>query len=363
MDTKIIFFIARYSRSGVPLAQIRLAKAFLRRGYVIEFVIGYVPDYLEAPIVDGATVINLDIQRTFKLLPSIVSCIKNFQPDVIFTAEDHLNTIVAMAAIAARSKAKISASSRISPYRTYSDKPFSKDWVLKYSNILLRRRLDALVCVSEDMAKDYKAIFGETRHQCIYNMAYDADTLTRISEPVDDLWITDKSTPLIVTAGRLCPGKGYPDLINAINIIRKERPIKLAILGEGDFRPELEALIEKQDLSDSVRLLGFQENPLKFFKQANVFALSSYFEGLPNVLIEAMAAGCTLVSTDCPTGPREVLKDGKYGYLVPMHDPESMANAIKQALENPASPELMKEAIEPFTEESVIRKHQKILKI
>jgi len=363
MNTKILFFIARYSHSGVPLAQIRLAKAFLRRGYVIEFVIGYVPDYLEAPIIDGATVINLDMQRTFKLFPSIVSCIKNFQPDVIFTAEDHLNTIVAMAAIAARSKAKISASSRISPYRTYSDKIFSKNWILKYSNILLRKRIDALVCVSEDMVKDYKAIFGETRHQCIYNMAYDNDTLKKISEPVDDLWITDKSTPLIVTAGRLCPGKGFPDLINAVNILKKEKPIKLAILGEGDFRPELEALINELELGDTVRLLGFQKNPLKFFKQADVFALSSYFEGLPNVLVEAMAAGCTLVSTDCPTGPREVLQDGKYGYLVPMHDPKSMADAIKEALDNPISLELTKEAIKPFTEESVIRKHQQTLGI
>lgn len=363
MNTKIIFFIARYSHSGVPLAQIRLAKAFLRRGYVVEFVIGYVPENLKLPVIEGATVINLDIERTFRLFPSIVSRIKNFQPDVIFTAEDHLNTIVAMAAIAARSKAKISASSRISPYRTYSDKPFSKDWALKYSSILVRKRIDTLVCVSQDMVKDYQKIFGQTRHQCIYNMAYDADTLDKISEPVENPWLTDKSTPLIITAGRLCEGKGYPDLINAINLIRKERPIKLAILGEGEFRPELEALIDELELADTVKLLGFQENPLKFFKQADVFALSSYFEGLPNVLIEAMAAGCTLVATDCPTGPREVLQDGKYGQLVPMHDPVSMANAIKEALINPTSSELLKEAIEPFTEESVIQKHQQTLSI
>lgn len=363
MNTKIIFFIARYSHSGVPLAQIRLAKAFLRRNYIVKFIIGYVPDDLKTPVIDGATVINLNVQRTYKLLIPIVSHIKEFQPDVIFTAEDHLNTIVATAAMVARSKAKISASSRISPYRTYSDKPFSKDWALKYSSILIRKRINTLVCVSEDMVKDYQKIFGKTRHQCIYNMAYDADTARRISEPVDDPWITDESVPLIITAGRLCPGKGYPDLINAISILRKKGPIKLAILGEGDFRPELEALIEKEDLTDVVRLLGFQKNPLKFFKQANVFALSSYFEGLPNVLIEAMAAGCTLVSTDCPTGPREVLKDGKYGYLVPMHDPESMAKALQKALENPTPLELLKEAIDPFTEQSVIQKHQQVLGI
>ena len=360
---KIAFYIARYSHSGVPLAQIRLAKAFLRRGYKIEFLIGYTSPNLKIPVIPGAKVINLNISRTSLLIYPIAKHIKKYKPDIIFSAEDHLNTIVSMAAFFVRSEAKISASSRISPYRTYSDKLLSKEWVLKYLNPIARRRIDVNVCVSKDMIKAYQEIFGETNHQAIYNIAYDQDTSIKMSEIIEDAWIADNSIPLVITAGRLSPGKGFPDLINAIDILKCEMPIKLAILGEGESRKELESLIKSKNLEDTVRLLGFQSNPLKYFNKANVFVLSSYFEGLPNVLIEAMASGCSVVSTDCPTGPREVLQDGKFGDLIPMHNPEAMAKAIKKSLINPTSEELLNEAIAPFREMYVIEQHLKSLRL
>lgn len=361
MAKKIAFFIARHSRSGVPLAQIRLAKAWLRRGYDVEFVIGYVPDNLSIPEIGGIRVINLNSPRTYKQLLPIISYIRTNQPDVIFTAEDHLNAIVTLAAIVTRSKAKLSASSRVTPYDTYSNRIFSKRWVLKQLSTLLRKRVDALVCVSKDMVKQYEAIFGPSKFQCIYNVVCDVDTPQRMNEPVGDPWLNDKSTPIVITAGRLAPEKGFSDLILAVKLLSQRTAMRLAILGEGPLRGDLEALIQREGLTDTVRLLGFQENPLKYFKQSRVFVLSSYVEGLPNVLVEAMACGCTPVSTDCPTGPREVLKGGEYGHLVPMRDPEAMATAIQRALEEPMSLEKLKEAIEPFTEEQVIRKHRSVL--
>ncbi|MDO8334789.1 MAG: glycosyltransferase [Nitrosomonas sp.] len=361
MNKKIAFFIARYSRSGVPLAQIRLAKAWLRRGYKVEFIIGYVPDNLTVPDIEGIRVINLNLPRTYKQLLPIILYIRANQPDVIFTAEDHLNAIVTLAVIVTRSKAKLSASSRVTPYDTYSNRIFSKRWILKQLSTLLRKRVDALVCVSKDMVKQYEAIFGPSKFQCIYNVVCDADTPQRMNEPVDDLWLNDKSTPIVITAGRLAPEKGFSDLILAVKLLSQRTAMRLAILGDGPLRRELETFIQREGLTDTVRLLGFQENPLKYFKQSRVFVLSSYVEGLPNVLVEAMACGCTPVSTDCPTGPREVLKGGEYGYLVPMRDPEAMASAIQRALEEPMSLEKLKEAIEPFTEEQVIRKHRSVL--
>jgi glycosyltransferase involved in cell wall biosynthesis len=363
MAKKITFFIARHSRSGVPLAQIRLAKSLHRHGYEVEFVIGYVPYRLPIPSIDGIRVINLNTPRTFKALLPIISYIRERQPDVIFTAEDHLNAIVTLAAILTGSKAKLSASSRVTPYDTYSNKLFSKRWVLKQLSILLRRRVDALVCVSEDMVKQYEAIFGPSKFQCIYNVICDADSPQKMREPVDDPWLNDKSVPVIITAGRLAPEKGFSDLILAMKTLTQGTNARLAILGDGPLRAELEALIQREGLAANVRLLGFQENPLKYFSQARVFVLSSYVEGLPNVLVEAMACGCTPVATDCPTGPQEVLKGGKYGYLVPMRDPVAMATAIQKALEEPTSPELLQEAIEPFTEERVIQKHRSVLGI
>jgi glycosyltransferase involved in cell wall biosynthesis len=175
--------------------------------------------------------------------------------------------------------------------------------------------------------------------------------------------LQDKSVPVVISAGRLAPEKGFPDLIRAIRIVGESRPVRLLILGEGPLAAELEALIDAQGLRDAIKLIGFRSNPHQYFRHANVFVLSSYVEGLPNVLVEAMECGCTPVATDCPTGPREVLQDGKYGALVPVRDPAAMAAAIIAALDHPVSPELLREAIQPFTEAQVIQRHRASLGI
>jgi glycosyltransferase involved in cell wall biosynthesis len=120
-------------------------------------------------------------------------------------------------------------------------------------------------------------------------------------------------------------------------------------------------LIEKNNLQQSIDLLGYVTNPYKYFARSNIFVLSSRVEGLPNVLVEAMMCGCTPVSTNCPTGPREVLSDGKYGYLVPVDDPVSLAESIAYALNNPIQKTDLYNAIIPFREDEVINKHFRIL--
>jgi len=147
----------------------------------------------------------------------------------------------------------------------------------------------------------------------------------------------------------------------AIKELSKTKDIKLLMLGDGPMRGELESLIEKENLTSLIKLVGFQKNPLKYYSKADVFVLSSYVEGLPNVLVEAMMCGCTPVSTDCPTGPREVLLNERYGYLVPMHDPKAMAEGIQKALDKPISPERLKEGVKDFTEDAVFERYQKLL--
>jgi glycosyltransferase involved in cell wall biosynthesis len=347
---RICFFVARYSRSGVPLAQIRLAKAFRREGHQVDIVFGYVPDGLVLPVVDGISITNLGLPRTYKLLMPIFAYIRKVRPDVVFSAEDHLNAVVTLALLLAGSKAKLSVSSRVTPFDTYSNKLFSKRWFLKKISVPLRNRADALVCVSKDMVLQYQSIFGPSKYQCIYNVICDAEMQGKMLQPVNDPWLIDDAIPVVITAGRLAPEKGFGDLILAMKALTRTKAARLLILGDGPLRPELEELISRKGLTHCVRLVGFQENPLKYFRKAKVFVLSSYVEGLPNVLVEAMACGCTAVATDCPTGPREVLNGGEYGYMVPMNDPIAMAEAIQKALENPMPAESLENAILPFTE-------------
>ncbi len=340
---KVAFFTARYSHSGVPLAQIRLAKLFLQRGYEVDFIVGYVPDGLTFPHLEGINTIILERPRVFTMFAPIIKYLYANKPDIIISAEDHLNSVVLFCAIVTGSKAKISVSSRVTPFDTYSNKILSKRWFLKYFMKSLQHRADALVCISKGMIDEYQTIFKKSKFECIYNVVSDELSESKMQETVEEEWIVNSPVPLVIGAGRLAPEKGFPDLIMAMKELSKSMDARLAILGEGPMRGELEKLIKEQNLESRVKLFGYRENPLKYFKKADVFVLSSYSEGFGNVLVEAMMCGCTPVSANCPTGPKDILQEGKYGYLVPMHDPKEMATAIGHAIKKPMSQSQLQE--------------------
>jgi glycosyltransferase involved in cell wall biosynthesis len=351
----------RYTIAGVPLAQLRLARALAARGHEVDLLIGHIDSQYGAPHVAGVNVLNLvcpTVRRMFLPLRTYLSVAR---PDVVFSAEDHLNAIVLLAAIICASKAKISCSSRVTPFDTYSNVPFTKRWILKQLMRAVIWRANAATCVSKDMVEQYRRIFHRAPHICIYNIVDDRHSRLRSEEVADQEWFVRKDCPILIAAGRLAPWKGFSDLIHAVKYVSTRRRIRLLILGDGPLRSELEELIDSLGLRDTIRLCGYVENPLKFFTQADVFVLSSHVEGLPNVLVEAIMCGCTPVSTDCPTGPREVLQDGKYGYLVRVGDPVALASGIEQALDHPIPKSALAEAISPFTEEIVLERHFEVL--
>lgn len=358
---KICVVTPRYAIAGVPLAQIRLARALADRGHAVQLVVGRIDPEHQMPDVPGVEVIKLHTRNVRAMLVPLWRYFKSEKPDVVFSAEDHLNCAVLLAAIAARSKAKISGSSRVTPFDTYSSVRFSKRWLLKQLMRALMWRADALTCVSQDMVVQYKAVFHDPPHHCIYNIVDDKHSRLRMRDAADHEWLADTSVPLIVAAGRLARWKGFDDLIRAMAHVAPDRGARLLILGDGELRGELQALAHDLGLADRVQLAGHADNPLKFFAHADAFALSSHVEGLPNVLVEAMMCGCTPVSTDCPTGPREVLKDGKFGYLVPVRDPVALARGIEAALDCPIPRALLDEAVLPFEEDTVIRRHFAVL--
>ena len=141
------------------------------------------------------------------------------------------------------------------------------------------------------------------------------------------------------------------------------RNIRLLILGDGPLRNYLNELIIELNLENCISLMGYVDNPLKYFKAADLFVLSSNVEGMPNVLVEALMCGCTVVSTDCPTGPNELLKNNKYGYLVPVQNSEALASAIDYALNNKIKSEIINEIIYEFEEKNIINQHFTSLKI
>ena len=359
---RIAVVTPRYTISGVSLAQWRFAAALARRGHRVDLIVGRCDEDLDVPDAPGVAIHVLGVERTLGMAKPLFRYLRRERPDVLFSAEDHLNTIVLATAIMARSDARISGSSRVSPFDTYSDRLFTKRWALKWCARAVAWRADALTCVSQDMVGQYRTLFPHGRQVCVYNILDEPAARARMTEPVEDGWFKGDGGSIIVAAGMLAPWKGFGDLIEAMALLlRSGRRARLVILGEGPLRSELEQRISQLGIAEHVCLPGRVENPLKYFAKADLFVLSSHVEGLPNVLVEAMLCGCTPVATCCPTGPREVLQDGRFGYLVPVADPVRLAEGMAEALDRPIPPEELARAVAPFEETAVIRRHFELL--
>ena len=162
-------------------------------------------------------------------------------------------------------------------------------------------------------------------------------------------WLRDGGAPVVLAAGRLHKVKDFPTLIKAFARLASHRPCRLIILGEGKERKRLEGLVQKLNLNDRVSLPGWVDNPFAYMSRASLFVVSSIFEGLSMVLVEALACGCPCVSTDCPAGPSEVLQDGKLGPLVAVGDEVGLAEAMDRVLDRPPDKRMLQRRAADFS--------------
>jgi glycosyltransferase involved in cell wall biosynthesis len=203
---------------------------------------------------------------------------------------------------------------------------------------------DGIIAVSSGVADDLAEATGIPRESIdvIYNPVVTPEVATASREAVDHPWLAPGEPPVVMGIGRLTPKKDFTTLLQAFAEVRREVPARLMILGEGPERAVLEGLVRTLDLAANVALPGFVGNPYAYLARASLFVLSSRWEGLPTVLIEAMFCGAPVVSTDCPSGPREILNGGRYGRLVPVGDLAALAQAITAGITGniqPAPPE------------------------
>lgn len=192
----------------------------------------------------------------------------------------------------------------------------------------------AIVSVSNGVADDLAATAQLPRDSIdtIYNPVVTPSLAAQASEPAPHPWLEDGGAPVIVAAGRLTPQKNFPMLMRAFARLRERHPARLLLLGEGPERNKLESLASTLGIHNDVALPGFISNPYAAFSRAALFVISSDYEGLGNVLIEALACGCPVVSTDCPSGPSEILENGRYGELIPVNDSEALSAAMLRTL-------------------------------
>ncbi len=222
---------------------------------------------------------------------------------------------------------------------------------------------DGLVAASRGTAEDLAQITSLPleRIRVIYNPVVTPEVLAKSREPIEHPWFLPGEPPVILGVGRLVGQKDFFTLIKAFAEVRQQRPARLMILGEGEQRVQLETLIRELRLDADVSLPGFVDNPYAYMANASVFALSSKFEGFGNVVAEAMATGTSIVSTDCPSGPAEILADGTYGKLVPIADPSALATAILETLNHPISPDVLRRRSLEFSTDRVVDQYMEVL--
>ena len=362
---KILVISPVYSIAGVPLAQLRLAKSLAKLGHNVELIYGC-KKYRK---IEKIRNLNIRFFNKFRVLGMLFPLIKYLiikKPDIIFSAEDHLNSIVVLSSLLAFSKAKISVSSRVTPVDTYKNSNilFSKGWFLKILFPIVQWRSNIMTCVSRDMVKQYKKIFPKSKQTDVYNIVKTSDAKKRMREKINNTWFKRTKDQIIVASGKLAKWKGFDDLIKAVAILNEKKiNFKLIIIGGGKEKKNLNKLIDKNNLKNKVLILEPVLNTLKYFYNADIFVLSSRVEGMPNVMIEAMMCNCTIVATNCPTGPKEIIGKNKYGYLSKMNNPKDLSNNIIKAIRKKIGLKKTKNLLEKFSEEKVIKKHFSLLKV
>lgn len=352
---RILFFTASLGGGGAEKHLLRLVNHLDRQRFSCSVAIANPGGTYEAELANDVRFYPLNPKNvkssTIRMIRAFLPLrrlIKREQPDILCTVMDHASAVGILASYGLKNKPKITLSIQNPPSFNYS-----RPWHPVHRLILwllprLYPRADRVVALSNGVAADIGSIVPQVRDrtQVIYNAGVDAQVYSMATQSVTTDVPLSIPTPLLVACGRLHEQKDYPCLLEALVEVRKEIPAHLWIVGEGKLRQTLEQKIEQYQLADCVRLVGFQNNPYQYMAIADVFVLSSRFEGFGNVIVEAMACGTPVVATDCPYGPGEIISSGINGILVPPADSKALAAGIVKVLtDNDLKQRLSKEGL------------------
>jgi glycosyltransferase involved in cell wall biosynthesis len=367
--SKIAIFLPSLTAGGVARVMLQLAHAFVDSGHTIDLVLcrsqgefmGQLPSQIRVvelqarPIwvsrllltfrnFSAIRVLSLPILFSLKppkslaFLPDLIQYLRREKPNVLLAAKTHTNLVALWAIKLAKTSTRVVISERT----TLADiTKTSQKWRWRFILPLLVReypKAGGIITVSNGVKEELAIHTGLSPDTIttIYNPVLIQKIRGKSLAPINHPWFQNKeSPPIILGVGRLVPQKDFATLFKAFSRVRQSQPAHLVIIGEGRQRSELETLGHSLGIHKDVWMPGFSDNPYAFMSKASMLVLSSIYEGLPNVLIEALACGCPIVSTDCPSGPIEILEKGKYGTLVPIGDVQALTQAIHHTLDNP----------------------------
>ena len=311
--------------------------------------------------------------KSFRYLPALIRYLQREQPHVLLSAMTHVNLMALWARRLARVATRVVVSEHITQTQAMKEDPKRRRWHWRFLLPVVQRTYlwaDAIVAVSDGVADELSLITNIPR-KCvttIYNPIVTPELQHQAQIPLEHPWFTTGAPPVVLGAGRLRMQKDFPTLIRAFARARSVRKMRLMILGGGkderkdaQYKAQLLALADQLGVADDVALPGFVANPFAYLARASVFVLSSAWEGFGNVIVEALACGCPVVSTDCPSGPAEILENGKYGLLVPVGDDAALADAILAVLSTPSDRDRLRARSAIFSADYVAEQYLQVL--
>jgi glycosyltransferase involved in cell wall biosynthesis len=361
-DGRIAFFLPSLCGGGAERVIVNLAHGITERGLPVDLVLASAEGPLLDQLPGAVRLVDLRAPRVLRSIGPLAGYLRRERPRVLVSSMSHANLVALWAARLARPVTPVI----VTQHNTLSQETKQESrWSAGLWSPLLRTFYPwaaSVVAVSRGVADDLARTSGLPREsvEVVYNPVITPAIMALARQTPDHAWFAAGQPPVILGAGRLTRQKDFLTLVRAFAEVRRRRAARLIILGEGEDRPALESLAGELGVADDLALPGFQSNALAYMAGSALFVLSSAWEGLPTVLIEALAAGTRVVSTDCPSGPREILQEGRLGALVPVGDATALAAAMLEALERPSDAVAL-DALTPFTRDAAVDHYLRLI--
>ncbi|EDM69917.1 glycosyl transferase, group 1 [Roseobacter sp. AzwK-3b] len=339
---EVMFFLPQLGGGGAEMNAVRLAPGLLAAGITPVYAVARGPGSYAEFLPEGATEIILNTGRinssTLRLIRArapLARLMDVRKPDVLCA----VMAGPGIAALAAVQKAQHKPAKVLSIQNSLSVSHEQDARIRERIELALIRRsfpaFDAAIALSFGVAEELRRIVPALRDRVEVVPNVGLPLPAQVATALSQSRSGSTSVCTILACGRLTKQKDYPTLLRAFALLKGAK-LRLKILGEGELRERLQVMVMELGLAERVTFLGFQRDPFSYMRAADIFVLSSRWEGFGNVLVEAMAMGTPVVSTDCPHGPAEIIADGETGLLVPVDQPEALAESLQRLIDDPA---------------------------
>ena len=358
----IALFVPSLHGGGAERVIRDIAEGFVDRSIPVHLVLVKAEGHYRDQVPKGVRLVDLNSHRTAASLLKLAWYVRRERPIAMLSTLAHANVIALAAKLLLLGRLRIVP--RIA--NTYSEELATgslKHRIALHLFSLLLPLADSIVAVSHGVADDLRRSIPGCSHNVttITNPVVTPDLPEKAAAPPNHPWFDSKELPVVLSAGRLTAVKDHATLLRAFAQVVQTCPARLIILGEGPERQNLLDLADDLGVAQHVDLPGFKLNPFSFMSRADVFVLPSRYEGFPNVLVQTMACGTPVVSTDCRSGPSEILEGGKWGHLVPVGNWQHMANAIVETLDDPIPSEQLVARASVFSADAAIDRYLEVL--